>query len=81
MVSSWVDGRNGGRYRLVQDSTEEAHRRSQQILHNSLLLSKSIGVCCEDLVIGCGAGGAPSHIRNIAGNSNRMNEMELTLVH
>ena len=58
--------------------TQGAHRRSQ---YNSLMLSKSIGVCCEDLVIGCGAGGAPSHIRNIAGNSNRMNEMALTLLH
>ena len=33
--------------------TQGAHRHSQ---YNSLMLSKSIGVCCEDLVIGWGAG-------------------------
>ena len=61
-------------YKMAQDASRH--------FYNTLMFQKCVGVCSGELEIGGeGAGGAWSRRRNIAGNSNRMNEMALTLLH
>ena len=75
---SWVDGGNG---RGVLPGTRW-NRTLIAVITTDRCFKSVLGCVVESWILGeRGAGGAWSRTRNIAGNSNRMNEVALTLLH